>query len=115
MSAEILSGVTRGLGMLFVGWFMYASYKVSRDFAEKEIGSKSWKHYVFVLVKWVAVIAAIAFIAASIAGKGGCDSFDNCTDPDPNPAPLAETWGYFFTLIIVPAMIGLYSDKRKNI
>ncbi|TSC59597.1 MAG: hypothetical protein LiPW15_617 [Parcubacteria group bacterium LiPW_15] len=111
---EILTGIERAAGMLFVGWVIYASYKISRDFAEKKRDITSWKRYIFVISKWILAIALIALVAASIAGKGGCDSFDNCMDPDPNPAPLTETWTYFFVLLLVPAMIGLHRTETKS-
>ncbi|MDD3471951.1 MAG: hypothetical protein PHS86_04130 [Syntrophaceae bacterium] len=111
---EILTGVERAAGMLFVGWAMYAAYKISLDFAEKKRGVTSWRRYVFVIGKLVFAIALIALVAASIAGKGGCDNFDNCMDLDPKPAPIAETWAYFFVLLLVPAMIGLHRTETKS-
>ncbi len=114
MSVDILNGIERAAGMLLVAGFVYISYKASRDFAEKKKDIVSWKRYVFTVGKWILTIALIALVAASIAGKGGCDSFDNCTDPDPNPAPITETWVYFFVLLIVPAMIGLYRATAKS-
>jgi len=112
MSTDIITGIEGALGILLAGGFMYASYKLSYDFALKEKNIGSRKRYVLILIKWTFIIATTAFVIASLVGRGGCDSFGDCWDS--NPSPLEESWAYFFVLIFIPAMIGLHKTPAKT-
>lgn len=108
----IYSGFGKAAGMLFIAAVAYFIFAVSRDLSREEEPVKSRKQYILTVLKRVAVVAFAAFIISGMVKGGGCDSFDNCTDPD--PTPQAQTWAYFFLLILVPSMIGLHQGLKTE-
>lgn len=98
--------------MLFIGGVLFAVYSgTSKLAAEQEPVKTRWQ-YAYTLIKWLASIALLALVLTGITSNGGCDSFDNCTEP--STAPQTETWAYFFLLILAPSMLGLHQGLKTE-
>lgn len=108
----IIDGFGKAMGMLFIGGILYAIYSAALRMANERKPVRSHRQYVFTLATWVISIALTALVMTGVSMGGSCDSFDNCTDPD--PTPQAQTWAYFFLLILVPSMIGLHQGLKTE-
>jgi len=109
---HIIDGFGKAIGMLFIGGVLYGIYTAALHLASERKPTKSRGQYVFILATWVVSIALTALVMTGVVTGGGCDSFDNCTEPD--PAPQSQTWAYLFLLILVPSMIGLHQGLKTE-
>lgn len=97
--------------MLFIGAVLFGIYAGTSKLANEHKPVRTRWQYIYAAGKWIASIALLAFVLTGVLG-GGCDSFDNCTEP--STAPQAETWAYFFLLILVPSMLGLRDGLKVS-
>jgi len=107
---QLVEGFWKAMGMLFISYFVFAIYRIAHTQAKEGETVTSRMKLFLRICKWLAITAVVALVISGMVG-GNCDSTEECLVP----GPLTETWIYFFTLLLVPSMIGFIHGTTIDI